>query len=164
MSEGAMTGNAYGITTAFLRRVVDTLLPGLPATQHFSALPAASQLGLDEKMMGYLDTHSDAARFAGVVEAIAKQAGGASDFTDGEESAVIGTLKAVEIAMSADFLAFLFVLAADYYESEEVLDAFGWRVTPPQPLGYELPPFDWALLASVRGRARPLWRSVDTRD
>ena len=159
MSDGIVT-EAAEFTLDFLRSVVDTLLPGLPATDRFSALPAASQLGIHDRLNDHLRSHSEAAQLTRVLEAIVEQAGGPGRFTEDGETAAVETLGAVETANTTDFLALLFVVSADYYESGEVLEAFGWRATPPQPLGYELAPFDEDLLATVKARPRTLWRQV----
>ena len=156
MTEGAR------FSSDFLCRVVDTMLPGLPATGVKSALPSASELGLHEQLRGHLAAHPDATRFANVLLAITDEAGGMVRFVESDELSATATLEAVETTMSTGFAAFLFVIAADYYESEDVLRAFGWRVTPPQPLGYELAPFDETLLAPVKSREQRLWRSVET--
>lgn len=50
------------------------------------------------------------------------------------------------------------VLSA-YYQSPEVVAAFGWPARPPQPAGHALPAFDERLLEPVRRRG-PIWREA----
>lgn len=56
------------------------------------------------------------------------------------------------------FYAFLLVITAVYYQTDEVIRAMGWYVDPPQPRGYPLPTFDEQLLTPVKTRAA-LWRT-----
>lgn len=145
---------------AFLAAVVDSLLPGLPTTEQAAALPAASEVGIDRRLGQHLRTHPDRAQLAQALEAIARQAGSAADFVTAGEVARQALLEQVESSDPGTFAALLFVVSADYYESEAVLRAFGWRATPPQPQGYSLPPFSEDLLDSVKRRPA-LWRSAE---
>ncbi|MEM7113903.1 MAG: gluconate 2-dehydrogenase subunit 3 family protein [Chloroflexota bacterium] len=147
----------------FLHAVVDTLLPGLPATETKPALPAASEVGVAAKLAAHLETHRDKRLFVAVLEAIVGEAGGEARFVAMDEGARTAVLQTIEQSQSDAFAALLFVVSADYHESEAVMRAFGWRPTPPQPLGYPLPPFDEGkleeLVASLEGK-RPLWRAA----
>ena len=51
---------------------------------------------------------------------ITDEAGGMVRFVESDELSATATLEAVETTMSTGFAAFLFVIAADYYESEDV--------------------------------------------
>lgn len=143
----------------FLHAVVDTLLPGLSATETDATLPAASEIGVAKKLLAHLDTHRDKAVLANVLATIAAEAGGEDGFVAGEEGVRTAVLQTVEQQQPDAFATLLFIVAADYYESETVLRAFNWRPTPPQPLGYPLPPFDEGLLEQVR-KKRPFWRKT----
>lgn len=145
---------------AFLAAVVDRLLPGLPATERAAALPAASEIAIDRRLRQHLRTHPDRIRLARALEAIAQRSGSAADFVTAGEAAAQAILQQVESSEPDAFAALLFVVSADYYEAEAVLRAFGWRVTPPQPQGYSLPPFSEDLLAPVKQRPA-LWRSAE---
>jgi hypothetical protein len=59
--------------------------------------------------------------------------------------------------MRGPFQALVSQLLQDYYETEAVLLAMGWRAEPPQPRGHVLPPFDETLLDPVKRRG-PTWR------
>lgn len=143
----------------FLQAVVDGLLPGLPATPVTAALPAASQLGVDQQLAQHLTHHRDALLFGRALETIIKQAGSMVNFVQVDESTANVILQTVEQTEAEAFQALLFIVSADYYENEAVLQAFNWRASPPQPLGYPLSPFDGKLLVAVKDRQK-LWRSI----
>ena len=95
-----------------------------------------------------------------VLEAIAKQAGGADAFNASSEPARIAVVQAIERAMPDAFRALLSALLADYYKSPSVLSAMGWRTDPPQLQGHEMQPSGGAMaqhLARVFRRQK-LWR------
>ena len=82
------------------------------------------------------------------------------DFAAGDEE----VLKAIEAANPAAFERVVTALYIAYYTDpavRRVLEArTGYEARPPQPLGYELPPFDDTLLDRQRERA-PFWRDPD---
>lgn len=143
----------------FLAAVVDTLLPGLPSTPTQSALPAASQLGVDLLLANHLRTHPQRERWLRLLQTIIQQAGGMDRFVTADEGARIAVLQAVEQADTPTFQVFMLIVAADYYQTDEVQRAFGWFADPPQPRGYPLPLWDEGLLAPVQQRPA-LWRQV----
>ncbi len=83
-----------------------------------------------------------------------------ADFAAGDEAAV----HECEVALPAPFERVVTALYIAYYTDPQVrrvLEArTGYEARPPQPLGYELPPFDDALLDRQRLRA-PFWRDPD---
>ena len=147
-------------TPDFLRAVVDALLPGLPPTDRAPILPAASQVGVDKRLAHHLNAHPNRRQFQIVLEAVVQQSTGIEGFVTADEAATSKILQAVEQMQGAAFKILLFTVSADYYETKPVLDAFAWRATPPQPLGYSLLPFNENLLAPVKQRQK-LWRSTD---
>lgn len=142
----------------FLTAVVDTLLPGLPATEQQPALPAASQLSIDRQLLRQLADQTQHEQLAQRLHLLAQVAGGMDNFIAGDESQRIAAVSALEQMDPAAFYAFLLVIAAAYYQTDEVIRAMGWYVDPPQPRGYPLPIFDEALLAPVKTRSA-LWRA-----
>lgn len=138
---------------AFIAAVVDTLLPGDSGGPGGEApLPPGNAAAID---LGVLARSHDV-----VLEAIAKQAGGAEAFNASSEPARIAVVQAIERALPDAFRALLSALLADYYESPSVLSAMGWRTDPPQPRGHEMRSNDDATghrLDRVR-RRRKLWR------
>lgn len=142
----------------FLTAVVDTLLPGLPATADQPALPAASQIGLDRSLLRYLIDHPQREQLSQRLHALAQEAGGVENFRLGDETQRAAAVQTLEQSDPAAFYAFLLVIAAAYYQTDDVIRAMGWYVDPPQPRGYPLRLFDEALLASVKTRSA-LWRA-----
>lgn len=141
----------------FLTAVVDTLLPGLPATASHMALPAASQIGVDRQLADHLRQQPQRDRLAGRLTMLAQLAGGEESFVSADTDTRIRFVQSLEALDTPTFYAFLLVVTADYYETEAVIGAMGWPVEPPQPQGYPLPAFDEALLEPVKTRAA-LWR------
>ncbi|MFN8495611.1 MAG: hypothetical protein U0350_48910 [Caldilineaceae bacterium] len=142
----------------FLTAVVDTLLPGLPATADQPALPAASQIGLERHLLRHLLEHPQREQLTQRLHALAKVAGGVENFSLGDVALRTAAVQTLEQSDSAAFYAFLLVIAAAYYQTDEVIRALGWYVDPPQPRGYPLPLFDEQLLTPVKTRAA-LWRA-----
>jgi hypothetical protein len=68
-------------------------------------------------------------------------------------------LRHIEASWPADFALVLELVYLAYYARPEVHHRIGWRTGPLQPLGFELPPFDPAVLETVK-RRRPLWRQA----
>jgi hypothetical protein len=66
-------------------------------------------------------------------------------------------LRTVEAAQPAFFAALVEHTYRGYYTLPEVHAVIGYEPRPPQPLGYELPPFRDELLQLQRGRV-PFWR------
>jgi hypothetical protein len=142
----------------FLAAVVDTLLPGLPATATHRPLPAATSIGVDQQLATHLRTHLHRERLAAWLQALVEVADGEENFTAAAPTAQIALIQRLEATNAPAFYAFLLVVTADYYQNATVIQAMGWLVEPPQPQGYPLPAFDETLLAPVKTRA-PLWRA-----
>ena len=68
-------------------------------------------------------------------------------------------LKLVEKRAPEFFQELLRHTYTGYYINSEVVKLLGIQVRPPQPQGYDLPPFDLKLLDSVKRRA-PFYRKV----
>jgi hypothetical protein len=118
-----------------LTAVLDTLLPG----------------DADWPSAGSLDGMAVEAEAAPILAALP------AGFAAGDEA----TLRAVEAAQPAAFERLVAAVYLAYYTHPAVRAALervtGYEARPPQPLGYELPPFDESLLATQRKRA-PFWR------
>lgn len=144
-------------SSQFLAAVVDTLLPGLPATATQPPLLAGSAIGVDQQLATHLSDHPYRARLAGQLQALIAVAGSEQDFITAHLAARTALIQKVETTDASAFYAFLLVVTADYYQNPLVVAAMGWPVEPPQPQGYPLPPFDETLLTPVKART-PLWR------
>ena len=68
-------------------------------------------------------------------------------------------LRALEAAMPQQFTVFQQLVYTVYYMEQTVHERIGWHGRPPQPEGYEVAPFDEAVLETARKR-EPFWRKV----
>jgi hypothetical protein len=80
-------------------------------------------------------------------------------FLDMEPGAQTSVLETVEARWPAFFTALVEHTYRGYYTLADVKRAIGYDPRPPQPLGYQLEPFDPALLERQRQRA-PFWRQT----
>jgi hypothetical protein len=134
------------MTPAFLVALLDTLLPGE------SPLPRGSAAGLD--LRDVTDAHRP------LLDAIATRAGGVDAFANASEADRIAALQEVARAMPDPFRAMLAATLTEYYDSDAVLTAMGWRTAPPQPMGHTVGSIDETalqMLEKVKQR-RTLWR------
>jgi hypothetical protein len=135
-----------------LRQVLARLLPG------DGTWPNAGELELDGAVLEHLATMPELAeQVARALSALADDA-----VTQGG-NALDEALKSVEAKHPDDFAGLLLAAYAAYYTDSRVRNVIekvtGYEARPPQPLGYELPPFDEALLANMKNR-KPFWRQV----
>jgi hypothetical protein len=118
-----------------LTALLDTLLPG------DADWPAAGSLEA-------IDVKAEAAPILAALPA---------GFSAGDED----TLRAVEAEHPAAFERLVSAVYLAYYTHPTVRAVLervtGYEARPPQPLGYDLPPFDESLLETQRRRA-PFWR------
>ena len=141
------------MTTAFMRAVLDTLLPGeaaAPAGE--SRLPAGSAAGVDP------GKHAEVLQ--PILQAIMKEAGDEQVFIEADEARRVAILQSVQRGIPEGFARMLGAVLPDYYEMPAVLKALGWRSEPPQPKGHVVPEMDEvtrARLERVR-LGRQLWR------
>lgn len=122
----------------YLKKVVDTLLPGLPAEGDRPALPSASAVEVDRLLRDHLERHPQADELREVLDHIAAAAGGQATYTAAHESVRTAVLHQIETDFEPLFTILLDLVAADYYEHPAVMRAFGWRPGAPQPEGYPL--------------------------
>jgi len=136
------------MTDAFAKAVLDTILP----SHSGMGLPSGSELGLDIGRQNAAEP---------VLRLILAAAGSEDSFLSASaETRRVAVETAAHQAPEA-FRALLALLLPDYYESEAVLKAFGWRAEPPQPGGHRLAITDEVTaeaLERVRRRGK-IWRS-----
>ena len=130
-----------------LDSILNTLLPG------DADWPSAASLGLAAAVRGDCDDAALAA-IAGALPA---------SFAGGDAEAREGALRAIEAAQPAAFERLVAAAYLAYYTEPRVRVVIerltGYAARPPQPLGYELEPFDEALLERQKRRA-PFWRKA----
>lgn len=136
----------------WLPAVLDTLLP---ANRH---LPAAGAMGLADAVLvdaGWSPEFAQALRWLG-----AELPAG---FGAADEAVRVEALRTLEAARPRRFATIVNLAYNAYYVRPDVLALIqsesGFTARPPQPLGYELAPFDPAVLATVSQR-EPFWRAV----
>lgn len=140
------------MTDSRLDALLATLVPG------DATWPSAGALGLGERVRwiaALVEGHT--AALDAVLAALP------DDFVTVDAEARTTAVRALE-ARDPDGVSVAVLLAYNaYYTDARVLEVVeaetGYAARPPQPLGYELEPFDESLLATVRKRA-PFWRPV----
>jgi hypothetical protein len=147
------------VDPAFLRAVVDTLLPGDEGTP---PLPVGTAIGVGERLAARVAGDRDADAHVALLGRVARWAGSEAAFLRMDGAARADTLRAVEAETREDFARLVTLALEEYYESEPVILAMGWRVQSPQPLGHPVQPLDDALLDPVRRRGR-MWRDAGGR-
>lgn len=90
------------------------------------------------------------------LEPIARVEGGFAALNSDQQLAAI---KTVESSMETHFVNFIQMIYTAYYSDPRVHNRIGWRTGPLQPLGWDLEPFDAALLEKVSKR-EPFWRKA----
>jgi len=141
------------VTFEFMSAVIDTLLPG---DRRVPPLPTGTAAGVTTKLQRLAAGRDRALRDL-VLQAIASAARGENAFVRADDAGRIASVRRVEAKIPGPFRALVALVLQDYYDSEIVLLAMGWRAEPPQPEGHLLSPFDEALLEPVKRRGR-IWR------
>ncbi len=140
-----------------LRAVMDRLIPAV------DDLPPAGEMGLADQVRKIADSvpRYDAA-LSTVLDAFAldpsARVAGGFRALDGETQD--NAIRVIENSLPAQFSVLLEIVYLAYYSSPDVHQRIGWAGRPPQPEGFELPPFDESILEKVRKR-KPLWRKTD---
>lgn len=133
-----------------LRAAMDRLVPAV------DDLPGAGTMGLAPEIEAMAARHPAFHRaLVGLLDSLA-----AKGFATLAGPAQDDALRALEMAQPLLFNAVLELVYLAYYGAERVHRRIGWRTGPLQPSGFELPPFDEAILDRTR-RRRPFWRPVE---
>ena len=139
-----------------LSEVMDRLIPAV------DDLPAAGQMGLGpevERMASEVPRY--AAAFESVLGAMAtdplsRATGGFRALSPDDQD---NAIRVIERNIPDGFGTFLEIVYLAYYSQPAVQRRIGWVGRPPQPEGFDLPPFDESILETVRKR-KPFWRKV----
>lgn len=139
-----------------LKAALDRLIPPV------DDLPGAGSMGLAETVERY-SNRSSAMRSAlvAVLDALSLDpglhvSGGFQALKPEQQDEAIRT---IEVAMGDKFGQFLKLVYVVYYMDPRVQQRIGWESRPLQPEGFELPPFDEAVLEKARQR-KPFWRKA----
>jgi hypothetical protein len=144
------TDRATEASRRAVRAALDRLVPPV------DLLPGAGSLGvLDEveRMAPHPRYDQPLLRFSKALSPAGSDGGFPTLTGEAQDAA----LRQIEVALPGDFALVLELVYFAYYGRPEVHHRIGWRTGPLQPLGFELPPFDEAVLEPVMGRP-PLWR------
>lgn len=137
---------------ALLGAVLDRLIPAV------DDLPAAGQMGVFADIAA-LVTPDDRFGQALVAFLAALRLSTGQDFAHLPGDEQDAALTALEVHQPLMFSRVLEVAYIGYYGRPEVHARIGWRTGPLQPRGFPLPPFDEAILETVRQRT-PFWRKA----
>lgn len=137
-----------------VKAMLDCLIPG-----DASGWPAAGQHGLTGRFRDLLESlFEEAESYLATV-----LAGLPDDFPALSADRQTACLTDLERDQPAAFEAVLKACYAAYYTDPKIRQILekktGYEARPPQPEGYQLPPFDESLLEPVRTRG-PIWRKV----
>ena len=140
-----------------LSEVMDRLIPAV------DDLPAAGQMGLGpevERMASEVPRYAEGLEVfleALAMDPLSRATGGFRALSaDDQENAI----RVIERNIPDHFSTFLEVVYLVYYSQPAVHRRIGWVGRPPQPEGFDLPPFDESILETARKR-KPFWRRVD---
>ena len=134
-----------------LAAVVDRIIP--PA----DGVPSAEDAGVAEHVEGIAGVSPQSrALLTNGLKAIETTSGRthSKEFTDLSEHEKTEVLKQVESRHAEFFAVLVRETYSGYYSSPEVLRAKKLPLAAPQPAGYEVEPFDAALLVGVRKRGK----------
>ena len=127
--------------STLLPDLLDTLIPG------DETFPAPSKVGLAEKLLAHERFGPTMSQFCCRLPA---------NFSDIDAAGRVALLTRMEEEHPEAFGAFLVGVYSLYYTDTEVLAGIakisGYEARPPQPLGYELEPFDTAMVAVPAAR------------
>ncbi len=140
-----------------LSEVMDRLIPAV------DDLPAAGEMGLGsevERMAGEVPRYGEAMESvlgALSTDPLSRATGGFRALSPDDRD---NAIRVIERNIPEDFGTFLEVVYLAYYSQAAVHERIGWVGRPPQPEGFDMPPFDESILETVRKR-EPFWRKVD---
>lgn len=139
-----------------LKSAMDLIVPAV------DDMPGAGEMGLADNAVDLANRSSDFGEaLRRILDALSldpsvRAEGG---FAALDEEQRISALQALESSMPATFDKFVDLVYIVYYSDERVHSRIGWRSGALQPLGWELPPFDPAILETVSKR-EPFWRKA----
>ena len=133
---------------AVMTVLLDRLIPAV------DAMPAAGVLGVVDDIERLLTTED---RFVLALRQFIATL--PQDFTALPGDAQDECIAEIEATRPDDFALVLEICYLAYYGRPDVHARIGWRTGPLQPRGFELPPFDEAILEVVRRRS-PFWRQT----
>ena len=156
MTAGETTMSFSEEQTALASEVLDQLVPahdGFPGAGELGVAQHIDSVAASDSALGHL--------FEGGLASIesASHRTHSAAFADLADDQKIGVLRTVE-AESPDFFAMLVRHSyAGYYSNRKIIELMGLEARPPQPLGFDLDPFDPTTVEHVKERGK-IWRDA----
>ena len=142
--------------TALASEVLDQLIPAR------GDFPGAGELGVAQHLEGVAASDPGLGRLLqdGLVAIeSASQRTQSAAFADLGDDQKVEVLRAVESGSPQFFAMLVRHSYAGYYSNARVIELLGLEARPPQPIGFELDPFDPSTVEHVRERGK-IWRDA----
>jgi hypothetical protein len=156
MTEGETTMSFSEEQTALAADVLDQLIPArerFPGAGELDVAQHVDSVGASDPGLGRLFNDGLAA-----IEAASHRAHSAA-FADLADDQKVQVLRTVEAESPQFFAMLLRHTYAGYYSNPRIIELLGLEVRPPQPLGFDLEPFDPSTVEKVRERGK-VWRDA----
>ena len=156
MTAGGTTMSFSEEQTALASEVLDQLVPardGFPGAGELGVARHLSSVGASKPGLGRLFLDG-----LGAVESTSRRTH-SSAFADLADDRKIEVLRTVEAESPGSFAMLVRHTYAGYYSNPKIIEAMGLEARPPQPLGFELDPFDPSTVEKVRERGK-VWRDA----
>ena len=156
MTAGETTMSFSEEQTALASEVLDQLVPahdGFPGAGELGVAQHIDSVAASDSALGHL--------FEGGLASIesASHRTHSAAFADLADDQKVQVLRAVE-SESPDFFAMLVRHSyAGYYSNRNIIELMGLEARPPQPLGFDLDPFDPTTVEHVKERGK-IWRDA----
>ncbi len=156
MTEGETTVSFSEEQAALASEVLDQLIP---ARDDF---PGAGELGVAQHLEGVAASDSGLGRLLRdglvAIESTGRRTHSAA-FAELGDDQKVEVLRAVEAENPQLFAMLVRHSYAGYYSNSKVIELMGLEARPPQPLGFELDPFDPSTVEYIKERGK-IWRDV----
>ena len=142
--------------TALASEVLDQLIPSR------GDFPGAGKLGVAQHLEGGAASDPGLGRLIhdglAAIESTCRSKYSAA-FGDLADDQKVQVLRAVEAESPQAFAMLVRHAYAGYYSNRRVIELMGLEARPPQPLGFDLDPFDPAAVEHIKERGK-IWRDV----
>ena len=149
MTEGETTMSFSEEQAALAADVLDQLVPAR------DGFPGAGELGVGASDPGLGRLFNDG---LAAIEAASHRAHSAA-FADLADDQKVQVLRTVEAESPQIFAMLLRHTYAGYYSNPRIIELLGLEARPPQPLGFDLEPFDPGIVENARKRGK-IWRDA----
>jgi hypothetical protein len=145
-----------GEQTALASEVLDQLVPAR------GGFPGAGELGVARHLDDVAASKPDLGRLfhdgLAAIESTSHRTHSVA-FADLKDEQKVQMLRTVEVESPEFFFKLVRHTYAGYYSNPRIIEAMGLEARPPQPLGFELDPFDPSTVEKVRERGK-VWRDA----